>query len=867
MADTPNHEYNVPDQGDQDWHQPLNENFEEFEVDIELRDQESNLGDYDPSNGAKFLATDTGVVYLGDGTDWNATFLAASYDDLTGEATISGTLVTSKLDVGSISGSLTGGTELSNIAGSNLSIDSNGQLNASGGGGGGGGGNWTANNNLLEPSDSNIDGIDVDEVRTPLLAATSGPLTLTVDGAQALELTGESGGDAGNVVAGHSANTAAGVAGATIAGGGFDDGILNEANEVTADYGTVGGGSLNAATGNGATVSGGSDNEASGRTAAVGGGFGNAADGESATIAGGRLNEAAAKYGTIAGGGPGDESNPENTNNVVYGEYGTIAGGGNNQAGSDDGDPTTATFATVAGGEENEASDEFATVGGGASNEASNSRATVSGGLSNEATAVHATIGGGGYNEASEIATTVGGGTFNKARGQGATVGGGFSNEANGKHTTIAGGGPSEENNTDSTKNIVYDNYGTIGGGGNNQAGSDDGDPTTATYATVGGGEKNEASNIWATVSGGLSNEATATYATIGGGGANEASESFTTVGGGTVNKARGLGATVGGGLVNEANGRHTTIAGGGPSDENNTGNTNNIVYDNYGTIGGGGNNQAGSDDGDPTTATFATVAGGEENVASAQHATVLGGQENEASGNFSIALGRNATASDPGSLVVGDSTSNSVESVAGNQARFQGSIRSGLLTTESGVLYYPSDADTIAEWRTRYDTSNDFWRVDQWTGVSWSDRMWVNSNGDVKATGSKDFVETVETDEGEKKVHYSATESGTPHTEESGVGKLDDGRAEIALPDHFEMVTDGDEPLVVQTTPYGGSSGLKVVERSTDRLVVEDLDGEGDYEFAYTVKGTRDGYADKEVVREPSASAESPQSPTPADD
>ena len=32
MADTPNHNYNVPDQGDQDWHQPLNENFEEFEV-------------------------------------------------------------------------------------------------------------------------------------------------------------------------------------------------------------------------------------------------------------------------------------------------------------------------------------------------------------------------------------------------------------------------------------------------------------------------------------------------------------------------------------------------------------------------------------------------------------------------------------------------------------------------------------------------------------------------------------------------------------------------------------------------------------------------------------------------------------------
>jgi len=77
-------------------------------------------------------------------------------------------------------------------------------------------------------------------------------------------------------------------------------------------------------------------------------------------------------------------------------------------------------------------------------------------------------------------------------------------------------------------------------------------------------------------------------------------------------------------------------------------------------------------------------------------------------------------------------------------------------------------------------------------------------------------------------------------------------GSTEIDLPDHFGWVTDADEPLVVQTTPYGGSAGLRVVERSTERLVVEDLDGEGEYEFAYTVKGTREGYADAQAVRDP---------------
>jgi len=71
MADTPNHGYNVPDQGDEDWHQPLNENFEAYDTDIEIRDQESNLGDYDPKAGAKFLATDTEAMYVGNGNNWN----------------------------------------------------------------------------------------------------------------------------------------------------------------------------------------------------------------------------------------------------------------------------------------------------------------------------------------------------------------------------------------------------------------------------------------------------------------------------------------------------------------------------------------------------------------------------------------------------------------------------------------------------------------------------------------------------------------------------------------------------------------------------------------------------------------------------
>jgi len=143
-----------------------------------------------------------------------------------------------------------------------------------------------------------------------------------------------------------------------------------------------------------------------------------------------------------------------------------------------------------------------------------------------------------------------------------------------------------------------------------------------------------------------------------------------------------------------------------------------------------------------------------------------------------------------------------------------------------------------------------------------------VTVNGDFDVSGNKNFTQTVDTGDGEKEVVYTASEAPTARTETSGVAELDDGRAEVDLPEHFGWVTDGEELLVIETTPYSAdSSGLAVVERSADRIVVEDLDGEGDYEFAYTVKGTRDGHADKQVVREPTAEGTGQATQTLADD
>lgn len=70
MTDSENHKYNVPAEGTTDWHIPLNENFKSFDTDIEIRDTDANKSNYTPKDGAMYRATDTGAIYIGDGSSW-----------------------------------------------------------------------------------------------------------------------------------------------------------------------------------------------------------------------------------------------------------------------------------------------------------------------------------------------------------------------------------------------------------------------------------------------------------------------------------------------------------------------------------------------------------------------------------------------------------------------------------------------------------------------------------------------------------------------------------------------------------------------------------------------------------------------------
>lgn len=90
------------------------------------------------------------------------------------------------------------------------------------------------------------------------------------------------------------------------------------------------------------------------------------------------------------------------------------------------------------------------------------------------------------------------------------------------------------------------------------------------------------------------------------------------------------------------------TISGGGGLEPD----ENHVIMDHYGTIAGGHNNQAGSQNAYVNDAAYATVSGGGSNTASGRGSVVPGGYNNEAMGDYSFAAGQNANALHEGAFV-----------------------------------------------------------------------------------------------------------------------------------------------------------------------------------------------------------------------
>jgi hypothetical protein len=218
---------------------------------------------------------------------------------------------------------------------------------------------------------------------------------------------------------------------------------------------------------------------------------------------------------------------------------------------------------------------------------------------------------------------------------------------------TISGGGAVnyEDSGFNYTNSVTAD-FGTVGGGQNNTAGS--------YGSTVGGGYINTASGYDSTVGGGAGNTAVGGSSTVGGGDGNTASDYYSTVGGGSANAANGLSSTVSGGEENNASANDSTVAGG----------SGNNASANDSTVGGGGINTA--------SGSASTVGGGLVNTASGISTTVPGGYGNSASGNYSFAAGSHANATNQGAFVWADSQTVAFSSTANDQfsIRAQGGVR-----------------------------------------------------------------------------------------------------------------------------------------------------------------------------------------------
>lgn len=297
-------------------------------------------------------------------------------------------------------------------AGNNISFDVDGftgEVFMSAAGGSGGSGGWSLSGNAGSDVNSNFLGTTDDQA-----------LELRVNNQRVLRL--EPTDEAPNIIAGDSNNIVdPDVVGATISGGGaLDDGGGEAPNQVTDNYGTIGGGFRNSA-GLQAVVGGGTFNMASGTQSTVAGGTANQSIATNATVGGGGLNKASAFNAVVSGGQV----------NTASGIYSAVAGGQQNIA--------SGSHSAIAGGKSNSASASYSFIGGGLGNIVEGERATITGGNANTATQFGAMVGGGSGNNSTSNFATVGGGQSNTASGFAATVPGGTANVALGDYG-LAGG-------------------------------------------------------------------------------------------------------------------------------------------------------------------------------------------------------------------------------------------------------------------------------------------------------------------------------------------------------------------------------------------------------------------------------------------
>jgi hypothetical protein len=293
-------------------------------------------------------------------------------------------------------------------------------------------------------------------------------------------------------------------------------------------------------------------------------------------------------------------------------------------------------------------------------NQAFTSYGGLVGGYNDAATGPYASVLGEG-NTASGTSATVTGGDANAAKAEAASVAGGYKNTAASSFTSVGGGcsniagaGTVSINNTCLNTSTYPNSFSFVAGGVGDQALSTDaaalggyGNAAKQIEATVTGGAVNVATGISSSISGGDAGQAKGDESSISGGFSNQATTQFSAVSGGCGNIA-GPGtflsapacsdetnyandfASVSGGEFNLAEGLGASVSGG----------LDGIASDIDAAISGGCGNAAGpaAPEGGCQTGSE-SVTGGAFNHASALNSTIVGGNsESLATNNYAQA-------------------------------------------------------------------------------------------------------------------------------------------------------------------------------------------------------------------------------------
>lgn len=115
-----------------------------------------------------------------------------------------------------------------------------------------------------------------------------------------------------------------------------------------------------------------------------------------------------------------------------------------------------------------------------------------------------------------------------------------------------------------------------------------------------------------------------------------------------------------------------------------------------------------------------------------------------------------------------------------------------------------------------------------------------VYSSGDMGTSGAKAFIQP-HPDDPSRAIQFICLEGNESGTYFRGTAQLVNGRARIAIPEEWKLVTDV-KGITVQLTPVGALAQLAVEEKSRDRIIVI---GSADCTFDYFVNGVRRGFTD----------------------